>query len=184
MNPAIRKDDILSSIRIASPCHASWEGMAGDDRVRHCCDCRLSVYNIAEMGREEAIRLIQDTEGRLCVRLHRRPDGTLITRDCPRGLRAVRRKAALAVACCAGLVVSLAALALGANKKHDDSVWAVVRIHDASWRQNLPSLLRGIIDRIDPLPVAVAGGAGPAPAQGNLVMGAVAPNPPAPKRSR
>jgi hypothetical protein len=180
----IRKDDILTSIRIASPCHASWEGMTGDDRVRHCCDCRLSVYNIAGMDREEAIRLIQEAEGRLCVRLHRRNDGTVITHDCPKGLWAVRRKAALAVACCAGLVVSLAALAMGSNKKRDDSVWEVVRIHDASWRQNLPTFLRGLIDRIDPLPVAVAGGIGPAPVQGKVVMGAVAPPPPAPKQSK
>ena len=84
MNPVLRKNDILNSTRIASPCHASWEGMTGDERVRHCCDCRLNVYNIAEMSRDEAVQLIQEHEGRLCIRIYQRRDGTVITRDCPK----------------------------------------------------------------------------------------------------
>ena len=82
---------LLDRIQIAAPCSADWEGMAGDERVRHCGQCRLNVYNISEMRREEAERLITTTEGRLCVRLYRRRDGTVITNNCPVGLRAIRR---------------------------------------------------------------------------------------------
>ncbi len=44
------------------------------------------------MTRSEAESLIARTEGRLCVRFYRRHDGSIITRDCPVGLRAIRRR--------------------------------------------------------------------------------------------
>src|SRR5262245_21196971 len=77
----------LENIRVASPCPTSWEKMAGDDRVRHCQECKLNVYNLSEMTRIEAERLIANREGRLCVHFFRRADGTILTRDCPKGLR-------------------------------------------------------------------------------------------------
>src|SRR5579872_1223747 len=83
-----RKDNVLQNIRIASPCPASWEQMAGDERVRHCSECKLNVYNLSAMTRVEAEELLQRREGRLCVRYYRRKDGTILTQDCPRGLRA------------------------------------------------------------------------------------------------
>ena len=82
----------LGNIRVASPCPASWEKMAGDERVRHCQECKLNVYNLSEMTRIEAERLIANREGRTCVRFYRRADGTILTRDCPRGLQAVVRR--------------------------------------------------------------------------------------------
>lgn len=89
--PTIALDDI----RIASPCDASWEAMSGDDRVRFCGSCQKNVFNLSNMGREDAEALIQKTEGRVCVRFYRRRDGTVLTQDCPVGLRAVRRRLAL-----------------------------------------------------------------------------------------
>jgi Carboxypeptidase regulatory-like domain len=79
----------LDNIRVASPCLASWEKMTGDDRVRYCQECKLDVYNLSDMNRAEAEHLISSREGRLCVRFYRRADGTILTRDCPKGLRAL-----------------------------------------------------------------------------------------------
>lgn len=84
----------LEHINVASPCPASWEAMSGDDRSRNCAQCDRSVYNIAGLSRKEASDLIQNREGRMCVRLHRRSDGTVITSDCPKGLRAYRLRVA------------------------------------------------------------------------------------------
>ena len=99
--------DRLERVRIASPCPANWEHMSGDDRVRFCDLCNLHVYNIARLTRKEAGSLIANTEGRICARLFRRSDGTVITKDCPVGLRAVRRRVAKvgAAACTAILSV-------------------------------------------------------------------------------
>jgi hypothetical protein len=86
----------LDDIRIASPCRASWDAMTGTDTVRFCGQCRLNVYDLSAMTAAEAAALVARTEGRLCVRLYRRADGTTITRDCPVGLRAAVRRASRA----------------------------------------------------------------------------------------
>jgi hypothetical protein len=84
----------LDRFRIASPCPANWEQMSGDDRVRFCDLCNLHVYDISRLSRKEAEAVITNTEGRICARLYRRSDGTIITKDCPVGLRAIRRQVA------------------------------------------------------------------------------------------
>lgn len=61
--------------------------MRGDDRARFCDQCSLTVYNLSALTREEGLRLVQTREGRTCVQLFRRMDGTILTRDCERGLR-------------------------------------------------------------------------------------------------
>src|ERR1044072_9206416 len=81
-------------VRVASPCNADWDQMIGNDRARFCGQCNLNVYNLSSMTKEEAELLIGRTEGRLCVRYFRRRDGSVLTKDCPVGLRAVRRRMA------------------------------------------------------------------------------------------
>lgn len=62
--------------------------MSGDNRTRHCVQCNLNVYNFSEMTSAEIEHLIAARAGqRLCGRLYRRADGTILTRDCPIGLR-------------------------------------------------------------------------------------------------
>jgi hypothetical protein len=81
------KNGFLDDIAIAEPCSASWDDMSGDERVRFCSDCKLHVYNFSAMNRSEAEEMVRTTEGRLCGRFFRRADGTVLTRDCPVGLR-------------------------------------------------------------------------------------------------
>ena len=82
----------LDHVRVASPCKADWDQMIGSERVRFCGQCSVNVYNLSAMNRSEAESLIVRTEGRLCVRFYRRSDGSIITKDCPVGLRAIRRR--------------------------------------------------------------------------------------------
>jgi TonB family protein len=85
-------ESLLSRIQIAKPCKADWESMKGDERERACQLCHLNVYNISTMSRVEAESFLRERlpQGRVCVRLYRRPDGTIITDNCPRALRAAR----------------------------------------------------------------------------------------------
>jgi hypothetical protein len=55
-----------------------------DGRARYCERCARPVYDSASMTRGDLADLIEWLEGRRlpCVRLHRRPDGTILTRDC------------------------------------------------------------------------------------------------------
>lgn len=110
---AARPSELLNvdNIRIASPCPARWEEMAGDCRVRHCAECNLNVYNFSAMTQHEIRELVTASRGgRLCVRFYRRADGTVLTRDCPRGLRAAARQVSrwTAAALSALMSVSLA----------------------------------------------------------------------------
>ncbi len=96
----MKDDDLLDRVKVAAPCPADWASMDGDERIRFCGQCKLNVYNISEMSSKEASELIRTSEGRLCVRLYRRKDGTVITDNCPVGLRKLRNKMRkLAVAC-------------------------------------------------------------------------------------
>lgn len=80
------------NLRVASPCSAKWEEMKGTDWMRHCTECHLNVYNFSEMTWKEVERLVASRQGRLCARFYRRADGTMLTQDCPKGLRAVVRR--------------------------------------------------------------------------------------------
>src|SRR4029078_1354260 len=79
-------------VQVAAPCKADWEQMIGSERMRFCGACNLNVYNLSGMTRAEAESLIARNEGRLCVRFYRRRDGSIITQDCPVGLRAIQRR--------------------------------------------------------------------------------------------
>jgi hypothetical protein len=82
----------LEGVRVAAPCPADWEKMVGDERMRYCGQCSLHVYNLSGMTKREAESLVSNAEGRLCVRYYRRADGSILTRNCPVGLRAVKQR--------------------------------------------------------------------------------------------
>ncbi|MDB4931192.1 MAG: hypothetical protein JWM10_3676 [Myxococcaceae bacterium] len=111
---APRKLPVLEDIRIASPCHARWDEMSGDEQARFCGSCKKNVYNLSSMTREAAEALVRGKEGDLCVRFYRRADGTVLTADCSVG---VRRKRVQLVAA-AGAVTALAAGAVAAAFAH------------------------------------------------------------------
>jgi hypothetical protein len=82
----------LEGVRVAAPCPADWDKMVGDERMRYCGQCSLHVYNLSGMTKREAEGLVANAEGRLCVRYYRRADGSILTRNCPVGLRAVKQR--------------------------------------------------------------------------------------------
>ena len=83
----------LDNIKIAAPCSADWNEMNGSERARFCGQCQLNVYNLSAMTKREAEKLIIETEGNLCVRFYRRTDGTVLTQNCPTGLKALKKRA-------------------------------------------------------------------------------------------
>ena len=99
----------LRNVKVASPCPAEWDRMIGDERARFCGQCELNVYNLSAMSTLEAESLIARTEGRLCVRYYRRKDGSIITQDCPVGLRRLKQRAARIKRAVASLVLGFLA---------------------------------------------------------------------------
>lgn len=141
----------MKGLRIATPCPASWEAMDGDERMRHCAVCDLNVYNFAEMTRDEVHALIARSEGRVCARLYRRADGTVLTRDCPTGLRELPRRASRAAAAAVAALLSLPAFALGAPTSKNPNI--KVTTEKAAAAQ--PAAFAGVVLMVDgPLPGA------------------------------
>lgn len=101
---------MIDNIRIASPCTADWKQMKGDHRVRHCDACNLNVYNLAAFTEAEIRELVANRKGRLCGRIYQRQDGTVLTENCPVGMKAVvRRISRIAGAVFAFLTVNFSA---------------------------------------------------------------------------
>ena len=85
----------------------------GDDRSRFCGQCNLNVYNLSSMTRAEAEDFIAKSEGRVCIRYYRRKDGSIITQNCPVGLRALKRRLSyVATAIVSALLTFIAGLGL------------------------------------------------------------------------
>ncbi len=104
---------MLDNLQIAKPCDARWEDMRGDDRVRRCDLCQLNVYNLSSFHRVEALELLEQTEGRVCLRLYQRADGTVITADCTSRLVDAKRAGTSAFAVALALTGALWAAACG-----------------------------------------------------------------------
>lgn len=85
----------LEQLRIASPCNAQWEAMRGDDKVRFCSHCNLDVRDLSQMTRRQIETLIVASQGRLCVRMRRHDDGTLVTATDAFDLRMLKRRVSL-----------------------------------------------------------------------------------------
>jgi len=103
----------LDRVTVAAPCSAAWDEMIGDERARFCGQCQRNVYNLSGMTRREAEALIAGAEGRLCIRFYRRADGTILTENCPVGLRALKRRLSrMATATLSALLSFLAGLGL------------------------------------------------------------------------
>src|SRR5690242_7560582 len=61
------RKELIHQLRLSSPCEVEWDSMIGNDRVRFCEHCRLSVHHVDSLNRKQLRRLIARSNGRLCV---------------------------------------------------------------------------------------------------------------------
>jgi hypothetical protein len=109
---------MLDEVRVASQCNANWNEMVGDDKSRFCGKCEKNVFNLSAMSREEAELLMLEKEGNLCIRLYRRKDGTVLTQDCPVGVRKKRLRLVGVLAIGGGLAATAAGFAASRQVVH------------------------------------------------------------------
>jgi hypothetical protein len=81
---------MLDVIDVRTPCPASWDAMAGDERSRFCEHCGLYVHNLSAMTLDEAQRAVCERGQRLCVRFERDGAGRVLTLDYQRPARTPR----------------------------------------------------------------------------------------------
>ena len=106
----------LEVIDIARPCPADWDQMRGDDQVRFCKHCSLNVYNLSAMSREAAERLVAEREGRLCIRMYRRLDGTVVTADCEGAIKLAAKRIGRFAKAATAVVLTAALAPLGFSR--------------------------------------------------------------------
>jgi len=123
-----RFDSPLKNIRIASPCSANWDEMAGDERRRFCGECRLTVYNLSGMTKYDAENILMLSEGRLCVRYFQRGDGTVLTTDCPVGWAKLKHRLSVYATAVFSMLIALVGglAAVSILRKNIDPVRKVV----------------------------------------------------------
>ena len=97
----------LTNLKVASPCSQDWEAMIGNERKRYCGECKLNVYNLSGMSKVEAENLLDNADGRVCVRFYQRADGTVITQDCPVGWAKIKNRSKILAMAAFSLVLSL-----------------------------------------------------------------------------
>ncbi len=73
------KITFLDSIDVESPCSESWNEMRGSEQIRFCSHCAKDVHNLSEMTRKQARKMVASSNGGICVRYIRRPDGRIQT---------------------------------------------------------------------------------------------------------
>jgi hypothetical protein len=141
-----QKEKSLDRLYVSSPCNADWETMPGNEQVRFCRQCSLNVYNISALTRKQAEKLIAETEGRLCAKLYRREDGTIITRDCPVGIRAIKRRVSNVANAALAAIVGIFAnqTSVWAEDNHKDCKHYTARIIRLQ-RTQTPSLILGTV---------------------------------------
>jgi hypothetical protein len=169
--------ELLNQVKVASPCHVAWSEMQGDDRTRYCKHCKLNVFNLSDMTDREAEALVREANGRLCVRYYQRADGTVMTRNCPVGLAAVRKKLAIGVMSAAALVISALGLAVRPSSQPSATqpqLHAAGETTGGYWQAAMDWLCG---KQAEPEPVVRVGRVAP-------VMGVMAPSspPPSPKK--
>lgn len=73
--------DVLDRLRINEPCRARWDDMHGNDEVRFCGHCAKNIHNLSAMTRADALRLVEESRGGLCIRYETTAAGSVFTRD-------------------------------------------------------------------------------------------------------
>jgi hypothetical protein len=157
---------MLDDVHIAAPCKASWEQMVGDEHVRFCGQCEKNVYNLSSLPREEAEALLAAKEGNMCVRLYRRADGTVLTSDCPVGVKKRRRRRAALAVVGGGLMAAVAAIGMEESDAHRASASPEPTGQTGQWSGGVVAVPTGV-------PVMGGSGAVPPPPvpQQHEVMG-------------
>ncbi len=84
--------DLSNQLKIKNPCSANWDQMIGNDWVRFCEHCQLTVNDLTPLTPKRVRRLIADAKGRLCVRYQQGPDGNILLKPVAQQLHQIRRR--------------------------------------------------------------------------------------------
>jgi ankyrin repeat protein len=94
--------------------------MIGNDQLRFCEHCNLSVTNLSTMTRQEARRIVERSQGRLCVRYLQRANGDILTKQIPEKLHRISRRVSQIAAGAFSATLSLSSAAAQTSSSKSD----------------------------------------------------------------
>lgn len=67
------KNKSFGKIEVETPCAEKWSEMRGTNQMRFCSHCDLHVNNLSAMSRKQAMKIVRQANGRICVRYVKNP---------------------------------------------------------------------------------------------------------------
>jgi hypothetical protein len=67
------KKSFVEKIEVKAPCGENWNEMRGGKTVRFCSHCSKSVSDLSRMTRRQALKIVRESNGNLCVRYVKNP---------------------------------------------------------------------------------------------------------------
>ena len=116
------RNRVLDRLTISQPCNADWDSMKGNDQVRFCEHCNLHVNDLSRMTRPQALRLVEQSRGRLCVRYVKTSTGEILTQDSRRLFQIGRRVSQLAAGAFTATMSLSTVVAQGRLLKEDEKM--------------------------------------------------------------
>ncbi len=118
MNKPTTAASRLAQVTVKTPCFEDWSQMSGDERERLCGKCNKRVYNLKELTEQDALALL-GLPNPACVRLFRRHDGTVLTKECASGRNRRWRMNSMIAATIAALVAPFGIKASSAGSANE-----------------------------------------------------------------
>lgn len=57
----------LENFEVPKPCSMNWDEMTGNEEIRHCGKCQHQIYNISEMPKRRALKVLNQPNERVCI---------------------------------------------------------------------------------------------------------------------
>lgn len=57
----------LENLHVPEPCSMNWDEMKGGSEIRQCEKCQHPIYNLSEMTKSRALKVLNQKEDRVCV---------------------------------------------------------------------------------------------------------------------
>lgn len=57
----------LENFEVPKPCSMNWDEMKGNEEIRHCDNCQHQIYNLSEMPKRRALKVLNQPNEKVCV---------------------------------------------------------------------------------------------------------------------
>jgi hypothetical protein len=106
-----KSNRVLDRVSIARPCASDWNQMAGDGQTRFCSACNKKVHDFSKMSRQQAARIVIASCGKLCARITRDGNGSIISLEPSPTIRTTGTRPSPLVAAVLGVTLTVGGVA-------------------------------------------------------------------------